>query len=56
MDVVGYLLLTPVGTALVVGGLFLVILRRFLYRKGKSDSNLPPLPGKFILLMNAAGI
>ncbi|KAL1813107.1 hypothetical protein ACET3Z_023172 [Daucus carota] len=44
MDVVGYLLLTPVGTALVVGGLFLVILRRFLYRKGKSDSNLPPLP------------
>lgn len=55
MDVVVNLLSTPIGTALVVGGpavvvggLILLFLKRFVDHKGKSLSNLPPLPGIFI--------
>lgn len=61
MDIVVYLLSTPIGTALVVGGpavvvggLILLFIRRFIGYKGKSLSNLRPLPGIFILLVNQA--
>lgn len=55
MDIVVYLLSTPIGTALmvsgpavVVGGLLLLFLKRFVHHKEKSLSNLPRLPGIFI--------
>lgn len=57
MDLVANLQSTPVGTALavsgpavVIGGVSLWLIKRFADHKGKSPSNLPPLPGRYVYI------